>query len=650
MSLIKGLKYRPEIDGLRAIAVISVVIYHADKKLLPGGFLGVDIFFVISGYLITGIIYHDLKMGTFSFTRFYVRRARRIIPALLFVTAIITPVAWASLMPADFKDFAQSLIAILFFGSNFLFYKESGYFEVSAELKPLLHTWSLSVEEQFYIFFPLVFVLAYKRHREKITSLILFACLSSFLLAYFVGKSDQELVFYVILTRAWELFFGSFCHFFSKTRKGFPSHLRFSSIYVFLGCLGVTLSLMGLFPRSTYPFSVLPSVIGTGLLLVHTPFHYGFQRILSQPPLVFLGLISYSVYLWHQPIFALSRQRSLQNIDETTTLRLILLTFLFGIITWKFIEQPFRNQTKTSTGSVIGYMLTLSGLLFCVGLSGQITSGNISKVSANYAMVNDNYFDPNYGIDSECEANFQIKKECKIGKSPEILVWGDSFAMHLVDGIRASNPKSSILQITNSNCPPILGLYALTNGTSLHFAKNCIHSNYQVIEYLAKTESIKFVVLSGSFKPFFDNDGRLLDNKVETIQDKSILDTQLQNTLETIRNLGKIPVLFSPTPQNGVDIGRCIKKAVSFEKSLTECDFQLNEARAFQAQEISLFKRASNLANVVWLEEGICEVKSICKSSEEGFFIYRDSGHLTKEGSKYLGQKMNFYRKIIESK
>lgn len=650
MSLIKSPNYRPEIDGLRAIAVISVVIYHANKNLLPGGFLGVDIFFVISGYLITGIIYRDLELGTFSFSRFYVRRARRIIPALLFVTVIIAPVAWASLMPADFKDFAQSLIAILFFGSNFLFYKESGYFEVSSELKPLLHTWSLSVEEQFYIFFPLIFVLAFKRYREKIASSLLLACLSSFLLAYFVGKSDQELVFYIILTRAWELFFGSFCLFISKTRKGYRSHLRHSSIYIFLGCLGVVLSLLGLFPGNSYPFNVLPSVIGTGMLLVSAPFHYGFQKTLSQPPVVFLGLISYSVYLWHQPIFALSRQRSLQNIDETTTLRLIFLTFLLGIITWKFIEQPFRNPIQSSTNSLIGYIVTLSSLLFCIGLIGQLTSGNISKVSDNYAMINDNLFEPNYGLRPECEANYEIKMDCKTGKNPEILVWGDSFAMHLVDGIQASNPKSSIMQITNSNCPPILGLYALTPTTSLQFAKNCIQSNYQVIKYLAVTESIKFVVLSGSYKIFFENDSTLLDSKMRTIRDKSILYTQLQNTLESIRSLERIPVLFSPTPQNGADLGRCIKKAISFDKRLSECDFELTEVRTFQAQEISLLRRASSLANVVWLEEGICEVKSFCKSSEGSLFIYRDSGHLTKEGSKYLGQKMNFYGQIIESK
>lgn len=646
-----NLQYRPEIDGLRAIAVMAVVLYHSDINLLSGGFLGVDIFFVISGYLITAILHRDLNSKGFSMVHFYERRVRRILPVLLFVIFITIPFAWIWLMPSDLKDFSQSLISILLLSSNVLFLKESGYFEVSAELKPFIHTWSLSIEEQFYLVFPVLFALAYHKVNRLLLSILSTTCVIGFVSSFIIGNFNQDFAFYMIFTRAWELLFGAICFFWRQKVTAWTSFLRFNyrvlqGLICYFGLILIVISLIGNSKWTSYPEVVLPSIIGTGLILIFIDKNTSLRRFLSFRPLVFIGLISYSVYLWHQPILAIASHRTLDKLNLMQSLGLLTLTFAVGTLSWKYIEKPFRDKSIVKRRLLLRYVGISYLVIFLIGAVGHLTDGRSSLHGDRWKLVNEKIYEPNYGLGAECDANFKKQPRCSNSENPEILIWGDSFAMHLVSGILASNPQARVIQETNSNCAPILGLAALTPGISENFALNCIKSNDRILKDLASQESVKFVVLSSSLRGLFDDRSSVLRRDLSIAgNDGEILDDMV-NTLKAIRDLKKTPIIFSPTPVNGEDLGRCTKKAIFFGKSLRECDFDLSQSKKFQQNEVSFLKSLENIVTVVWLKDGICDEQSICKVSQNGVIMYRDSGHLTMEGSALLGKKMNFYSLI----
>lgn len=354
------MKYRSEIDGLRAIAVLPVIFFHAGFSIFKGGFVGVDIFFVISGYLITSIILEEMQDNRFSLLNFYERRARRILPPLFFMMICCLPLAWAWLTPGNMKDFAQSLIAVSIFSSNILFWRESGYFDVAAELKPLLHTWSLSVEEQFYILFPLFLIVAWRLGLKFITMLLVIGFLSSLGLAQWAVYNKPSAAFFLLPTRGWEILLGAFCAFY--LRKPYINHSRY--LNEFMSSLGLVLIGISVFTfNTTTPmpslYTLIPT-IGAVFLIIFARAGTLIQNILSFKPLVVLGLISYSAYLWHQPLFVFARhQNYLEPLDQITIVLLIMLTFFLAYFSWLYIEKPFRDKTKFSRrfiflSSVIG--------------------------------------------------------------------------------------------------------------------------------------------------------------------------------------------------------------------------------------------------------------------------------------------------------
>jgi peptidoglycan/LPS O-acetylase OafA/YrhL len=629
--------------------VVAVVLYHSNLGLVPRGFLGVDVFFVISGYLITGIIFHDLHHGSFSISNFYERRARRILPALLFITAATIPLAWIWLMPTDLKDFSQSLVAIVMFSSNVLFLKESGYFEISSELKPLLHTWSLSVEEQFYLFFPFLLLGTFRNARRLLPWVILIICIIGFAFAALIGESSQLFVFYMLLGRAWELLFGAVCFLL---RQRIQDSLKYELLRKLLSYFGIFLiasSFLGKVVSVTYPWVAVPSVLGAGLILVSLPVGTFAFKFLSSSPLIFIGLISYSIYLWHQPLFALAKQRALGELSLFQTIFLLVLTGTLGALTWRFIETPFRDKRKINRKALFRFVGFFSSMLLIFGLFGQFTSGNVSRFGERWKMVDEQIYLPNYGLREECEADFKFQGLCRTGSDPEIMVWGDSFAMQIIDGILASNSNAKILQYTNSNCAPVIGLAVLTPGSSYEFGQKCIKSNRRVLKYLKVNSSIEYVVFSGEFRNFFNKESFIVDSKMRIVRDESAVLRGMEDTLRAIRSTGKIPVIFSPTPQNGIDLGRCTKKAKFFEEQLSKCNFNFVEAKIFQQKEILLLESLEGLVSVIRLEDGICNQKTVCQVSKNGIILYRDSGHLTKVGSAFLGKKMDFYSLIRKS-
>ncbi len=299
--------YRREVDGLRAVAVVSVILFHAGFTWIPGGYVGVDVFFVISGYLITTILVTEQMQGRGSLLRFYERRARRILPALFVVLAACLPLAWHLMLPYQFKDFAKSVLAVLTFSSNILFWRESGYFAAATELKPLLHTWSLAIEEQFYVVLPLVIMAVWRFGLRPLTALLVIVATASLGLAEWASfKGIVVANFYLMPTRAWELLIGALVGIWLLQRPA-PVGRAAAAASV----LGLGLILYGVFrfDRST-PFPGLLALVptlGTALVILCGSAPGGARRLLSLRPVVAIGLISYSAYLWHQPLYAFAR-------------------------------------------------------------------------------------------------------------------------------------------------------------------------------------------------------------------------------------------------------------------------------------------------------------------------------------------------------
>jgi peptidoglycan/LPS O-acetylase OafA/YrhL len=371
---LQALKHRPEIDGLRAVAVLPVILYHAGASLFSGGYVGVDVFFVISGFLITGILLQEMAEARFSLIGFYERRARRILPALAVVMLCTLPFAWMWMQPIAFKAFAKSLVATTAFSSNILFWLESGYFAPSTLEKPLLHTWSLAVEEQYYLVFPLVLMGLMRFGRKPAVIAIGTVALLSLGLAQLGRHLDTTANFYLAPSRAWELLAGSLCAFLPETAKP-----RSSQVLSLLG-LGLIAYAVFAFDWLT-PFPslyTLAPVVGTVLVLTFASENTWVGRLLSTRPFVAVGLISYSAYLWHQPLFAFARIRSLGVPAPWLMALLVVVTLLLAWASWRWVEQPFRRRTGPSAFSrrqVFTAAAAVTALFISAGMIGFLGDG-----------------------------------------------------------------------------------------------------------------------------------------------------------------------------------------------------------------------------------------------------------------------------------
>ena len=339
----KRMEYRPDIDGLRALAVLPVIFYHLKTKGFEGGFVGVDVFFVISGYLITSIIYRELQNNSFSLANFYERRIRRIFPAL-FLTLFFTVIVGYWLLDADtFKDLGSALFSTTFFTSNLLLRNQAGYFDKAAELKPLLHTWSLALEEQFYIFFPLFFLIIFRLFKKYFKAVLISLAIASFVLSQIWVSKDPSAAFYLIQYRAWELLLGSIL------AVGVLPKLNHKLIKNFLGIFGGGLILFAVFTFSaetSFPgaMALIPTL--GALLIIYSGGSDGnvVSSLLSSKPLVFTGKISYSLYLWHWILIVLARYYNILPLNFWQNLLVFVLTFVLSTLAWKFVENPFRDR------------------------------------------------------------------------------------------------------------------------------------------------------------------------------------------------------------------------------------------------------------------------------------------------------------------
>jgi peptidoglycan/LPS O-acetylase OafA/YrhL len=366
--------YRREIDGLRALAIVPVILFHAGLQSFSGGYVGVDIFFVISGYLITGILIDELEQDKFSIARFYERRARRILPALFFVMLCCIPFAWMWMMPSELRDFSQSLIAVTLFISNILFWREEGYFAPAAELKPMLHTWSLAVEEQYYLLFPIFLMLTWRFGRNRVVWAILCMATVSFLLSEWGWRNKPSANFYLAPTRAWELLAGSLCAFWLNGREQRPNS--------WLSSLGLVLIFFSIFyydEETPFPslYTTIP-IFGTTLIIIFGNSGTYAAKLLEMRALVSIGLISYSAYLWHQPLFAFARITSIDEPNKFLMLGLSGLSLALGYLSWLFVEKRFRNgqgSLLSTRRQVFAVSVVMGSAMLAIGFVGHFGKG-----------------------------------------------------------------------------------------------------------------------------------------------------------------------------------------------------------------------------------------------------------------------------------
>ncbi|WP_051309799.1 acyltransferase family protein [Desulfogranum japonicum] len=645
------MKYRVEIDGLRAISVISVVLFHFGLSTFSGGYVGVDIFFVISGYLITSIILKEIHQDSFSLANFYVRRARRILPVLFFMLLVSSLISIIVLLPNDLYSFCKSLLSVNIYASNFYFWRESGYWAVANDLKPLLHTWSLAVEEQYYIFFPLFLLICKRLKLQYIFIFLIIILLSSLGLSQWGAYAKPSANFYLLPTRAWELAIGA-C--LTLVQYNFPIQLKnskftkyFSDIVSLVGLVFISYSIFLFDEETPFPscWALLPT-LGASLVILFSSRETIIGRVLGNKILVSIGLISYSLYLWHQPVLALYRSYFFLGMHWYHYLTLFIIIIILSYISYYFVEKPFRDKNNFSDKQIVYFCTSFTLVFILFAIVGIYTEG-FSLYSSKRHQIFTEYQSSsmsNSGLSLKCDGNFPAPKECWTDPNPEVLVWGDSFAMHLVPALLASDPNIRLVQMTKSACGPFFDIAPV----SVKFpADQCLSFNHRVKSWLSDNRSVKYVIMSSPFEEYLSKGAELLDSHGNKFtSSREIIYTELMATLTEIKLLGAIPVLVSPTPGNGLDLGRCVARAKYFYDDSSICNFDPASLMDYRQTIFSIMDEIELSNRVIRLDKLLCDAQQ-CHALLDDTPIYRDRGHLSHEGARLIGKKYNLYQMMI---
>ena len=522
----KKIAYRAEIDGLRAIAIIPVILFHAGVSGFQGGFVGVDVFFVISGYLITTIILKGIKEETFSFYQFYERRVRRLFPALFVVVFISYIVAFLILLPQDFKDFSNSVISVALFVSNIFFYSQADYFGKGVELTPLIHTWSLSVEEQFYIVFPVLLLAVSKFDSRAVGKLMLILFIVSFCLSVFIGSTNSKAAFFLFPFRMWELLIGGFCALL-LTRWECKS-LSLNQILSILGILFIVFSIILIDKYSHNVFLLFPT-IGAGLLIIFSSEGTITKALLEQKLLVGIGLISYSLYLWHQPIFVFSRYMMLDEKLQYFSFISIFIIFIISYCSWLFIEQPFRRKKSINImDRKKHFLLLLLSLLIVIWVG---FFGGRGGFDVFYERNKEKMLKTLTRSSIPSCKNMEFFCNQETFSENDILLIGDSNAYHFSKSLNeiAISNKGTLINITQGGCLPLSNFYR--EDQKEKFNRDCIEFNKDLRDHILTNSKFKGTVILSSAWLLYLKGGDLY----KSVTDKELTTIQLSKNGKVIQ-------------------------------------------------------------------------------------------------------------------
>lgn len=637
-------KYRADIDGLRAVAVLSVVFFHAFPAWFKGGFVGVDIFFVISGFLISTIIFENLVRNSFSFLEFYIRRIRRIFPALLVVLIACLIFGWFALFSDEYKQLGKHIAAAAAFVSNLVLWSENGYFDNAGETKPLLHLWSLGIEEQFYIFWPAILWFMWKKRFNLLTITIVIAALS-FVHNIFEIQRDAIETFYNPLTRFWEMFAGALLAWFTLQQKanavGHKSNHWFNSnVQAWLGAILIVVAIMFITKESQFPgwWALLPT-LGTVLMISAGTQAWLNRTILSNKLLVWVGLISFPLYLWHWPLLSFARIVESEVPARNIRIAVVIFSILLAWLTYKFIETPIRfgSNAKAKTLSLLGLMIIVGGFGYYVYQQDGLKFRDPTGSEAYIAQTIEQQFS------DKCSLEFKKISHCaekiQSGKSIILLI-GDSHVRHTYELIKDQvvNVGYDIIGFSNGGCPFLIDL-------NTENVNDCVDKNNEVLDFIKDNRSsIKAIIMVGEFTKYIEP-GWLISIGGKS---KVSLEDALRKTVEKLQDFPI--VMFEQVPLITFEPKKCLRRPFRISSNSFACQTSYDTAMSLlQVSRSTIRKAVERFSNVALfnVDSSLCDGET-CKVILNGRIIYYDKTHLNPIGVAYVRSQINFAAFISE--
>jgi peptidoglycan/LPS O-acetylase OafA/YrhL len=672
--------YREDIDGLRAIAVLSVLFFHASPLWMPGGFIGVDIFFVISGYLISGIIFERLEKGNFSLREFYERRVIRIFPALFVVLGVVLVFGWFSLLASEYKQLGRYTIAGTLFSSNLLSWSDAGYFDANADEKPLLHLWSLGVEEQFYLVWPLALFLFYhpgNRIILQVGGVALFSLLINIISVQF----DPIAAFYSPFSRFFELMAGAATAYFGQSKlkrfalreeAGMWCIVFKSNVISIIGAIAILSGLLLIDSRSRFPgFWVLLPTLGTMLLIQAGSLAWINRRILSFGPLVWIGLISYPLYLWHLPL--LSFARIVTGGVPSREVRFLCLLVAVGLAwaTFRFVELPVRRRAYHHASKALGPMvLSLIVAMAAICVAGGFVNwrngfpARLPTLAAiEQARAKGSGEIKPESVGSPCEVAIPPSARCLLSTVPEtekLLVIGDSHGGALAPGIYQAiqelTPSISVVLQTEGGCSPLRGAESYDQ---LNISRNCREKYESVYRWAIEDPSVKTVILVSRWAErvgfgvgFGSVDGNLISGRYGYLEDgKEIKNNSeaftraLRHTIFSLQANGKRVVFVHQVPEFGFYPPFCGRRPIplnEWQEEKDRCFLDRGLVNKRQQEYRQLFDAVKVAFPNLWIMDPLpvfCNTAR-CSLQSGPTYFYRDNNHLNLDGAYLFGMKI----------
>jgi peptidoglycan/LPS O-acetylase OafA/YrhL len=636
-------KYRADIDGLRALAVLAVVFYHFQIAPFTGGFVGVDVFFVISGYLITSLIHGEMLSGGFSLTRFYERRLRRILPALFLMMLVTTALAGSVLFPQDLMHYARSLVATAFFGSNFYFWSAVDYFDIIAERKPLLHTWSLAVEEQFYLLYPALFWFLRSASQRKLVHIVgaifLLSLGASIWALRFAPASD----FYLLPFRAWELMLGAMLALSPIKNSG-----RTCTALAWSGLALLLFSIFAFSVDTPFPgeYAVLPCIGAACLIYAGQQTIVG--RALSLRPVVFIGLISYSLYLWHWPLLVFARYVVLRDLLVWEKLALIILAGMIAILSWAYVENPFRTLGKIPSRILLPLAGSGIGIFIIASIAGEFSRGLPQRFDSTFRTL----VEATVRMPDQCQTPHAVGSHrlCRVGRQDitpaTFVIWGDSHAPTILPALIDNVQREALSGYTagRGNCAPLVGVMMQSGATGLTCrgfndetvrmaTDKTIRTVFLAAKWAAYAEGTHFSIDDGGPSFFLKDDS---SNKSDRRQNVHVFSRGLERTVAALAHAGKNVVIVASVPEMKVSVPHALTRKHLFNLE-TDIRLELADYLARQNHVFSEFDKLQRRygAKIVYPHQALC-ANGYCEIVRDGAALYSDSNHLTEFGAKLL--------------